>query len=128
MPDTIFMMKTLIAFAKENGATDVDIKLAQDDVFSFGCRMGNPETIERSQSNAITIRLFKGKKKQSINASTLDEQTLKNAILTDRIAHGYIFTGPRGVGKTSSARIFAKALTNWKNARWRKQLSISNVR
>lgn len=81
MPDTIFMMKTLIAFAKENGATDVDIKLAQDDVFSFGCRMGNPETIERSQSNAITIRLFKGKKKQSINASTLDEQTLKNAIL-----------------------------------------------
>jgi DNA polymerase III subunit gamma/tau len=37
-------------------------------------------------------------------------RTLKNAILTDRIAHGYIFTGPRGVGKTSSARIFAKAL------------------
>lgn len=37
-------------------------------------------------------------------------QTLKNAILNDRIAHGYIFTGSRGVGKTSAARIFAKAL------------------
>jgi len=36
--------------------------------------------------------------------------TLKNAIDLKRIAHAYIFTGPRGVGKTSTARIFAKAL------------------
>jgi len=37
-------------------------------------------------------------------------QTLKNAILNDRVAHAYIFVGPRGIGKTSLARIFAKAL------------------
>ena len=37
-------------------------------------------------------------------------QILKNAIKSDRVAHAYIFTGPRGVGKTSAARIFAKAL------------------
>lgn len=37
-------------------------------------------------------------------------QTLKNAIRTGRLAHGYIFAGPRGVGKTSVARIFAKAI------------------
>ncbi len=37
-------------------------------------------------------------------------ETLKNAIKMDRIGHAYLFTGPRGVGKTSSARIFAKAL------------------
>tara|TARA_B100000945_G_C20420558_1_gene617742 strand:+ start:312 stop:1916 length:1605 start_codon:yes stop_codon:yes gene_type:complete len=37
-------------------------------------------------------------------------QTLKNAIKTDRIAHGYLFSGPRGVGKTSTARILAKSL------------------
>ncbi len=37
-------------------------------------------------------------------------QTLKNAINQKRIAHGYILTGIRGVGKTSTARIFAKAL------------------
>lgn len=36
--------------------------------------------------------------------------TLKNAISSNRIAHSYIFCGPRGVGKTSTARIFAKAL------------------
>ena len=36
--------------------------------------------------------------------------TLKNAILNNRIAHAYLFTGSRGVGKTSTARIFARAL------------------
>ena len=36
--------------------------------------------------------------------------TLKNSLLKDRNAHAYLFTGPRGVGKTSTARILAKAL------------------
>ena len=36
--------------------------------------------------------------------------TLKNAIDNDRIGHAYLMTGPRGVGKTTTARIFAKAL------------------
>lgn len=36
--------------------------------------------------------------------------TLQNAIKLGRVAHAYLFTGPRGVGKTSTARIFAKAL------------------
>lgn len=35
---------------------------------------------------------------------------LKNAILTNKVVHAYIFSGPRGVGKTSTARILAKAL------------------
>ena len=36
--------------------------------------------------------------------------TLENAISENRIAHAYLFSGPRGVGKTSSARLLAKAL------------------
>lgn len=37
-------------------------------------------------------------------------RTLRNAILSDRLAHAYLFCGSRGVGKTSCARIFAKTI------------------
>lgn len=37
-------------------------------------------------------------------------RTLKNAIMSGRIAHAYLFVGPRGIGKTTTARIFAKAM------------------
>ena len=37
-------------------------------------------------------------------------QTLKNSILRNQLAHAYLFCGPRGVGKTSAARIFAKVI------------------
>ncbi len=37
-------------------------------------------------------------------------RTLQNAIITNRLAHAFLFSGPRGVGKTTTARILAKAL------------------
>jgi DNA polymerase-3 subunit gamma/tau len=37
-------------------------------------------------------------------------QTLRNAVTADRVAHAYLFAGPRGTGKTSTARLLAKAV------------------
>lgn len=54
------------------------------------------------------------KYRPSTFASVVGQQaltsTLKNAILSDRLAHAYLFCGSRGVGKTSCARIFAKTI------------------
>src|SRR4030095_1830767 len=37
-------------------------------------------------------------------------RTLQNALSSGRVAHAYLFTGPRGVGQTTTARLLAKAL------------------
>ena len=66
----------------------------------------------------VTARKWRPKKFDDVVGQEHITQTLKNAINNNRIAHAYLFTGPRGVGKTTTARIFSKALNckNLKNA------------
>ncbi len=61
-------------------------------------------------SYQVIARKWRPQTFEEVVGQTAAEQTLRNAILQNRIAHAYLFAGPRGVGKTTTARIFAKAL------------------
>jgi len=61
-------------------------------------------------SYQVIARKYRPQQFDDVVGQRLATDTLKNAILTDRVAHGYIFSGGRGVGKTSTARILAKSL------------------
>jgi DNA polymerase III subunit gamma/tau len=61
-------------------------------------------------SYQVIARKYRPQVFEEVVGQPLITGTLKNAILHDRVAHGYIFSGARGVGKTTTARILAKAL------------------
>jgi len=61
-------------------------------------------------SYQVIARKYRPQLFDDVVGQRLITDTLKNAIQTDRVAHGYIFSGARGVGKTSTARILAKSL------------------
>ena len=63
-----------------------------------------------SEGYQVIARRWRPKQFDEIVGQDHIVRTLKNAILKNRIAHAYLFVGPRGTGKTSTARIFAKAL------------------
>ncbi len=58
----------------------------------------------------VTARKWRPQKFSDVVGQEHITTTLKNAIKNNRIAHAYLFTGPRGVGKTTTARILAKSL------------------
>lgn len=55
-------------------------------------------------------RVFRPQRFSEVKGQDHISTTLKNALLADRLAHAYLFCGPRGTGKTSSAKILAKAV------------------
>ena len=58
----------------------------------------------------VTARKWRPQKFEEVIGQEHISKTIKNAIVNNRIAHAYLFAGPRGVGKTTTARILAKAL------------------
>ena len=58
----------------------------------------------------VLARRYRSQRFDDVVGQTAISQTLKNAIKTDKVAHAYLFTGTRGVGKTTMARILAKSL------------------
>lgn len=63
-----------------------------------------------SGSYTVLARRYRSREFAELIGQEPIAQTLKNAIATGRTAHAYLFCGTRGVGKTSMARIFAKAM------------------
>lgn len=58
----------------------------------------------------VSARKYRPSTFQSVVGQNSLTTTLKNAISSNKLAHAYLFCGPRGVGKTSCARIFAKTI------------------
>ena len=61
-------------------------------------------------SYTVLARRYRSRDFDEIVGQEPIARTLRNAIAADRTAHAYLFCGTRGVGKTSMARIFARAL------------------
>jgi len=61
-------------------------------------------------SYQVIARKYRPQVFDEVVGQRLITETLKNAILQNRVAHGYIFSGARGVGKTTTARILAKGV------------------
>ena len=58
----------------------------------------------------VSARKYRPTTFESVVGQQALTQTLRNAIRTNHLAHAYLFCGPRGVGKTTCARIFAKTI------------------
>ncbi|HZH88596.1 MAG TPA: AAA family ATPase, partial [Chitinophagaceae bacterium] len=63
-----------------------------------------------SQPYLVSARKYRPQTFESVVGQSHITTTLKNAIKSDQIAHAYLFFGPRGVGKTTCARILAKTI------------------
>ncbi len=77
------------------------------DLFYF---RGGKLALSFSVSYEVFARKYRPQTFDDLVGQTHVSRTLKNAVEQNRLAHAYLFVGPRGVGKTSTARILAKAL------------------
>src|SRR5688572_26025640 len=72
--------------------------------------MASHDDSQRGSEYVVVARRYRPQDFGQLVGQGQVSQALANAIATNRVGHAYLFTGARGVGKTSTARIFAKAL------------------
>ncbi len=70
----------------------------------------NPAEVAAKHEYTVVARRYRPQQFNELIGQEHVAQSLVNALQSDRVAHAYLFTGARGVGKTSAARILAKAL------------------
>lgn len=77
---------------------------------SFGLGLDEPPQPAKAQPYRVLARKYRPQSFAELIGQDAMVQTLGNAIERDRLAHAFLLTGVRGVGKTSTARLIAKAL------------------
>ena len=70
----------------------------------------DPSLSRKAMSYQVIARRWRPQTFDEVVGQRNVTETLKNAVLGNRVAHALLFAGPRGVGKTTTARILAKAL------------------
>jgi DNA polymerase-3 subunit gamma/tau len=84
--------------------------MSADSPDSFGLGLDEPPQPAKAQPYRVLARKYRPQRFEELIGQDAMVQTLGNAIKRDRLAHAFLMTGVRGVGKTSTARLIAKAL------------------
>jgi DNA polymerase-3 subunit gamma/tau len=91
------------SLASRTSSATLQLRFAQNDIFEKPSRL--------SEVNyEVFARKYRPQTFDDLVGQNHVSRTLKNAVAQNRLAHAYLFVGPRGVGKTSTARILAKSL------------------
>jgi DNA polymerase III subunit gamma/tau len=84
--------------------------MASESTEEIGLGLDEPPQPEKAQPYRVLARKYRPQSFSELIGQDAMVQTLANAIKRDRLAHAFLLTGVRGVGKTSTARLIAKAL------------------
>src|SRR6266478_3215732 len=91
------------SLASRTSSATLQLRFAQNDIFEKASRL-NEVNYE------VFARKYRPQTFDDLVGQTHVSRTLKNAVAQNRLANAYLFVGPRGIGKTSTARILAKSL------------------